>query len=276
MKQISIVFLFVCCLISGLFSQNPNDNNPKHTNYYKVPDPIKTNDYTITIDDIVAKMEYVKMKVKIVNNTSDYLIFKPSECSLQYENGEFKPTKDFIVIKPYDWGSRVIEVKGGNNFHKDSFVFKLNGLYRVSAKGNVQQAPDFKLPVTVNDFDAGTFKCNMLGLKKETQETWVKFNCIYNGSQMGIIEPSKAVIKLEKNGLEFATSDSKLKPVLLFKGESDKFSITFNVQGKIADMQFANMSVVWKNTFIESEPKQITIAPITISVDPGLTAGKNK
>jgi hypothetical protein len=283
MKRTVLFLASFIAFFNVAMAQSPNDNNPAHVNYYKTPAMVKTDDVNIEFSDPVAKMEYVKLKVKITNNTADYIIFKPAECSFVYGKDEFMATKnpsnilkrDLIIIKPYKSASRVIDAKGSNNYHKDTFTLKIAGLTKASADKEAQTAPDFKLPPSSNNFDAGKFKCTMKNIKKETQKTEVSFTSTYNGDRLGIIDPSRVVVKLE-SGQEFANTESDAKPVILEKGETDEFSVTFKIQAKIADMQFANMLIVWKNAFVESVTKNVTVSPVNFEVDPGLTSGKNK
>lgn len=283
MKKIGLFLVLFVVVYTPTMAQSPNDNNPAHVNYYKIPAGIKNEDVNIEFSDPVAKMDLVKLKIKITNNTADYIIFKPSECSFLYDKEEFMVTKssanfmkkEVIIIKPYKSASRVMDAKGTNNFHKDNFTLKIAGLTKASADREVQIAPDFKLPVSANNFEAGKFKCTMKDLEKETQKTVVSFTSTYNGDKLGIIDPTRVVVKLE-NGQEFANTESDAKPLILEKGETDEFSVTFKIQAKIADMQFANMLIVWKNAFIESVTKNIVVSPVDFAVDPGLTQGKNK
>lgn len=283
MKRTVLLFAVFLVYFNLAMAQSPNDNNPAHVNYYKTPAAVKMDDINIEFSDPVAKMEYVKLKVKITNNTADYIIFKPAECAFAYDKDEFMVTKnssnilkrDLIIIKPYKSASRVLDAKGSNNFHKDAFLLKMAGLTKASADREVQTAPDFKLPASANSFDAGKFNCTLKDLKKVTQITEATFSCRYNGDKLGIVDPSKVVVKLE-NGQEFATTDSDAKLLILEKGETDEFTVSFKIPAKIADMQFANMLIVWKNAFIESVTKEISISPVSFEVDPGLTQGKNK
>ena len=281
MKKRYLIFSGLFVFNTFLFAQTNYDNNPKHVNFYTIPDPIKNDAITITFADAVAKMDYVKLKIKIINNTSDYIVFKPTECVFTVDGKEYNPEKGMIFIKPYDWNSRVLEVKGGKIFHRNLFTLKVAGIYKLPANGDIQYTPDFILPVVANDFDAGVFKCSVVNLKKETQETAVKFKVTYNGNNFGVIEPSRPTVKIaNKNNpqdiQEFATIESKAKPIILQRGEEDKFTIMFNVPGRFSDMQFAKMIVLWKNTFMDAQPSPIASTTLTFNVDEALTQGKNK
>lgn len=283
MKKTIFILSVVMALAVTVFAQTNNDNNPKHVNYYTIPAPVTTSDVAITFDDPVAKMEYVKLKIKISNNTGDYIIFKPSECVFTVDGKEYSPSDKMLIIKPYDKDSKVLDIKkSGDNFHKESFSLKVAGLYKLPAKGTVQNAPDFLLPVSANSFEAGPFKCTVgTNVKKETDETWLRFAIVYNGSNYGIMEPSVPVVKVaNKNNpqevQEFATTQSKARPIILQRGEDDHFVVAFEVPGKFNDMQFANMTILWKNSFMESVPAALAASTVSFTVDRGLTEGKNK
>ncbi|MBU0766131.1 MAG: hypothetical protein KJ607_15010, partial [Bacteroidetes bacterium] len=77
-------------------------------------------------------------------------------------------------------------------------------------------------------------------------------------------------------GQEFANDDKKADMELMEKGEIVKFTVVFHVPGKITDMQFATMHIVWKETFIESTPKAMKTQTVNFELDPGLTDAKNK
>ncbi len=49
----------------------------------------------------------------------------------------------------------------------------------------------------------------------------------------------------------------------------------FHIPGRIADMQFANMTILWKDTFVETEAKRISAQEVSFEIDPGMTNGKN-
>ena len=106
MKKISLFVLGVFTAITQITAQN----NKYNKIYYKNPQPEKTTDYTILFEDINAKIDYAKLKIKITNHTADYLVFRPNEVSFIYKEGEFKAIKNLsvkfsresIVIPPYE------------------------------------------------------------------------------------------------------------------------------------------------------------------------------
>jgi hypothetical protein len=275
MQKIALIFVMVMVNCYGLFAQKDKMKDPDYVNYYITIPPIQGDGFSIQFDDIVSKMGYIKLKIKIYNNSNDYIVFKPYESIFRLAQGEFTGKDKIMIIKPHDNEWKVLDMKGDGRCLVDSFIILLKGLYRFSSQDVVQFAPNFQLPPSLNTFATGAFVCNLLAQKKETQETWVKFICTYTGENAGLIDPNKAVIKLENNQ-EFANGKSNAKPTVLFKGEEDKFTLYFYVPASITDMQFANMQVVWRNTFVDCPVNSIDPIKVNFVIDKGLTIGKNK
>ena len=275
MKKIVLLFVIVIVSCYGLFAQKDKMKDPDYVNYYIVIPPIQGDGFSIQFDDIVSKMGYIKLKIRIFNNSNDYIIFKPYESIFKLAQGEFNGKDKIMIIKPHENESKVLDIKGDNKCLVDSFILLIKGLYRFSPQDVVQFTPNFQIPPSLNTFTNGSFTCTLLAQKKETQETWVKFGCTYIGENAGLIDPNKAVIKLENNQ-EFANGKSNAKASVLFKGEEDKFTLYFYVPATVTDMQFANMQVVWKNTFVDCPVSSIDPIKINFAIDRGFTIGKNK
>jgi hypothetical protein len=270
----SIIGLSLLFLITSAFAQR-KENDPKHEYHYRQLATTETADVKIDIVDAHSQAEFTKMKVKITNKTADYIVFKPSETIMKNEKGEFKLTDKDIIIPPFGSDNKVLTFKGPS-MHVKQVSLELKGFYKIPAKGEVQNAPDFQLPVSANDFTAGPFQCTLLKSSKQTDRTDVQFKCTYTGNNFGILAPAKIVIKTEK-GQEFATTKSSEKPSLLSNGKKDNFTATFVIPASVVDMQFANLVIVWKDTFSESKQSAISVpSSYNFELDPGLTEGKNK
>lgn len=265
--------LFLIFVTSMAFSQKPTD--PKHTNYYNSIQKIETDDYIINIVDVVSRVDFVKFKIRISNKTSDYILFKPEECIFKFEHGDYKATEKAFFIEPFDTKSKVLDIKGKENFHTDAFDFEINGLYKVPIEDKSFEAVNFQLPPNAKDFKAGPFTCILLDTKQETQETWARFKVTYNGQNIGIINPAKCVIQIP-DGKEFSTVNLKSKIELLNPGEESKFGTVFQIPAKITDMQFTTMNIVWKQTFSESIPKALSTQIANFKIDEAVTGAKNK
>lgn len=273
MKYTLLTFIAYCSIsISGI-SQSKKVN-PDHTNYYKpVSADLKT--VKIEVSDAVSKIEYAKFRMKIINAGTDYILYRPQESVFLLDGQSYVPQdKKALLVEPLDNASRTIDVKGnGHNMHANAFSFAVDGLYKVIPTATVS-APNFLLPPAVNQFTAGDFTVEMTNISKKTQETAVKFKVTYTGEGMGIVDPKKLSSKIE-SGQIFA-NEKREKGSVLAKGESETFIALFHIEGRIADMQFANMEIVWNDTFKHAELKKIDGTSVNLVLDPGLTAGKNK
>ena len=257
--------------------------SPKHKNYFKSPQTIETKSYAISFTDIVAKMDYVKMAAEIKNNSNDYLIFKAEESEFIFDFGEVKNKSDLLYILPNSSIKKTLKATGGNQFHVDKFVLKMGGLYRLSSKGKTQKAEEFRLPANRNNLNAGNFKISLIKTSQRTQETYGKFEVEYIGENVGIIDPSRITVRVDGTDLVYANDIKKAKksflssggPIFLRKGEKATFKAVFHIPGRIADMQFSLLYIIWGDTFIESEPQKLEAKKINFIIDEGLTHGKN-
>jgi len=274
MKKITKKLFVVITTLMALSCFGQNDN-PKHINVYNNSQNIETSDYIISIEDVVSNIKYAKFKIKISNKTADYLLFKGEECVFTSGSITTNSTEKPLFIEPYSIKSRVIDFKGTDNFHVAQFDVEIKGLYKVVIGQNSFTAPDFQLPPNSKDFTAGTFVCTLLKTEQETQSTWAKFNCKYNGQKIGFINPAKCVVKLP-DGKEFASTNLKSKAEMMLPGEVSKFTAEFQIQAKTADMQFTTMNIVWKDSFTETTAQQLAKQKVSFEVDAAKTAVKNK
>jgi len=276
----AIHYITLLCLPSLLLSYTVSaqkKDSPDHTNCYK--DVSKdTPELKIDIVDGVSKTEFIKIKVKFTNNTNDYIIYKPKESSFTVAQKDFPISDRMLLISPLSKGSRVLDVKGnGTNVHVDKFMFNINGLGKINANALAVAAPNYKLPVSVNEFTAGNFKVQMLKVDKQTDETKVKFKVTYMGNDYGLVNPNNIAVKTDKTAdTEYANAKNNQDAFLLAKGESDTFSASFTIPGKVVDMQFANMEIVWRDTFKDCKLNKLDGQSMVITIDEGKTAGKNK
>lgn len=271
-KTILTLAILAAAIVTG-YSQDKKVD-PTHENHYKDIPTIETNELSIDLFDAHSQMGFTLVKAKITNKTSDYIVVKTGEIIFVYEHGSYNPKADMVIIKPKGRKSKTFKVSGDDKFHVKSLSLELKGFYRLPVDGEIQEAPDFQLPASTNDFTAGKYKCNLLKIKQETQETIAQFKCVYNGDNMGLLDPSKLVVKTE-DGREYANVIKKSKVKIMQGGDKDKFNAMFKIPGKIVDMQFATMHIVWKDTFMESKLEPLKVAKIDLTFDPGKTAGKN-
>jgi hypothetical protein len=256
------------------------DKKAKHVNYYK-PVIAETKEISVDIQDAVSMVEFSKFKLRLTNKTNDYILYKPKESLFKLSSGDFVPEdKKTILIQPLDKESKVIDMKAGadKNAHVDNYTFLLGGLYKIVTNSPITEAPAFMLPAASNSFTAGNFTVELLSLSKKTGETSAKFKVTYSGKGAGLVDPKKLAVKVDTKttpGQMFA-NDKKEKGMILYQGETDTFTASFHIEGKLVDMQFANMEIIWKDTFKDCQIVKLDETSIELVLDPGMTAGKNK
>ena len=270
-KTLLLIFIITVYLTS--FAQIDEEK----TNYYFESEYPENYDISLKIKNPVAKFNFAKFELIIDNKSESYIYFLKEECIFRYEEGDFSPPKkklNAVIVEPAGKKSPTLKVADGTHFLTNEFEFIPRGIYTFPAEGNPVKAEDFHLPPNTNQFSAGNFKIKMLKLKKQTDETVVKFECTYYGDKIAVVSPSMAVLRTE-NEKEWANARSDMKPKILQKGEKTSFVIVFEIPGRITDMQFAEMDIVWKNAFSEAELKEIKFENKRIIIDEDKTKEKN-
>jgi hypothetical protein len=223
-------------------------------------------DLVITVENSVSTAAETKFKLKITNKTNDYILYKPEESKFLINGKEMSPKEKMLIIEPNDFKTLVVNLKGPYNTVKD-YTFQLDGLYRISASAKGLDAPDFRLPVSKNDFTVGNFTVTLDKLAKTSATTDVKFKVTYNGDKIGFIFPRKAgVVMPDKN--EYANA-RKSDPIMLMKGEDDTFSLQWDRMpgGKTMDMQKVEMLIKWNATFSETAPEKMHAENLQMAFD---------
>jgi len=267
-----------CLFVAALFLVPSLAQAGDHENHMQEVDPIEEGDYRIDFSDVHCQEEFALAKAAIANNTSDYLIVRRESAVFDIAGKEVQPNdgkaKKPLIIKPRSTKKHTYKVKADGGYHVDEFSIQLDGFYSAAAVGEPIKAPDFTLPATNNNFDAGPFSCNLKGLKQETKETVAQFSCTYNGEAIGFIDPTQLGVRIE-SGQEFANVDRKAASKLLEPGDKHTFKAVFTIEYKIVDMQFATMFVVWRDTFSESALEEVDMGEVAFELDEAKTAEKN-
>jgi hypothetical protein len=273
MKKLFLTLTLLSLTILCITAKRKKDD-PRYEIHYKDVKTIENSYYSISFANAHSQAAFTKIKVTVVNKTKDYLIIKPSEFVFKYDNKTFSPAGKDIIVKPEKTKIKTFTVKGDMNFHVKQLSIEFNGFYTFSAEGKAVKTDNYILPPVTNNFSNGIFECDLKKLKKKTQITDAQFKGKYNGDNIGIVDAKKVNVKIE-SGQEFATEEKDAKKIILRKGDTFKFSAVFDIEGKICDMQFANMEILWKSTFSESEIKPIDGNMVMLEYDHGKTVGKN-
>ena len=224
--------------------------NPKATNYYYNTQIDKKNDITLNAQNIVARYNFAKFKLIIVNDSKNYVMLRKDELKYKNNKGTFSATekKTPKFVSPFSKHSWTIDFKGNNFFLVDTFTIIPEGIYTFAIDKTKLKAPIFHLPPNKNQFTVGEFTVTMTKLKKVTGLVSISFKAQYAGNKIGIISPSDAVLTLP-DGSSWANTKSNMKPKILVKGETASFTLKFEVPGRVIDTQFANLDIDWKTSY---------------------------
>jgi hypothetical protein len=277
MKKLVLAFLALSC--ANLLSAQKEVKYAKL--YYKNMN-VENSDVTISVDNAVSTDGETKFKLKITNKTNDFIIYKPEESKFIINGKESKPTEKSKTIKPNDSDWMIINLKGPNYNGVKSYSYALDGLYKVSATEKGIATPDFRLPVTKNEFKTGNFTVKVNKVYKESDATNLKLDITYNGDKIGVINAEKAGT-LMPDGNEYASVKStgllaKSGPVLLKKGETESVTLNWNRMegGKAMDMQKVEMMIKFNDMFSEATPQKLKPETLQMEFDEVTSNEKGK
>jgi hypothetical protein len=248
-----------------------------HVNHFREPGPKVEDGISFTAENAIARPDMAKLALSIDNGTDDWVLVEMAETSLAFEHGTYpnmRRSNRTMRIPPKGKKKPTVEVGGRDDLHVDAYSVVIGGVSKVDGKGKPVTVEPFSVPPSSNSVEAGPFSCSMAKLKKSTRVTEATFECVYSGSKVGLIDASRLAWRIE-SGQEFANFDRKAGQDLIFPGEKIKISAVAQIEGRVVDMQFANMSIVWNDTFAESDRKGVAPVKIELQIDPGETAGKN-
>lgn len=233
------------------------------------------NDFSVTTNNGISNKEMTKFKLKIVNKTNDVLLYKLDESSFKLEGKEIKPKEKQLFIYPNESNYRVVNAVGPD--YLVAYKYEINGMYKISTSGKGIEVNNFQLPASQNEFTADGFKCTMTSLTKESDKTEVKFECRYTGDKVGVIQPSRAAIKLP-DSTEIANEKSKgllsnNNPIVLMKGQSEKVTFKWNRMdgGRAQDMQKIKLEILFRNTFSEVDIEKLNTETLQFEIDENLS-----
>ncbi len=242
---------------------------------YNTSDVVNEDDYSISFKNVVATKEYCKFAITITNKTDDILLFVPQQGEFIFEFGNRKPdSKDFYIM-PHNSKTKTLTVNGGDQFLQEKFSAKLGLLVRISTEKEVVETPNFTLPATKNSFTTGDFNVVLKKYSASTKEAKAIFECTYTGPSIAVVNASHLSVSAKNRKTDetvvYANDNKKSKPKPLKNGEKVKITAVFHIPGRIVDMQFATMEIIWNNTFIVTEPKSYILPTVNFEINKELS-----
>ncbi|MES2512496.1 MAG: hypothetical protein V4580_00055 [Bacteroidota bacterium] len=211
---------------------------------------LETDDYKIYIIDAISTLKQSKFKIKIFNKTNDYLLVKPAEFIFSAGGTQIFSKDKTFVVSPNEEETEVIDFKGADML-VEKFTIEFKGLYKASAGGKIYKIPDFELPASKNEFTVENFTCDLKKAEVKTDKSVVKFDCVYVGDGVGLINPGKSTA-IMPDGKEGANS-KKMQPVILERGKRDDFTMVYPELKGSGDMQKGGIKIKWNDSFRESK-----------------------
>ncbi len=262
------LFLATALLVGmNSFAQKEKEKKPKDDAKYVYTDAtVETDDYKVYIIDAVAVGGQAKFKIKVFNKTNDFLLVKPSEFTYVAGDKKVNSRDKTFTVPPNDEEIEVIDFKG-SEMQAETFTIEMPGIYKASAGGKASTAPNFDIPASKNEFTAGNFSCTLKKADATTAKTVGRFECVYTGDGVGIINPNKAVLVMP-NGVDNPNS-KKAKTIILEKAKNDDFTVVFNEVKDAGDMQKKAVAIKWMETFRESKLLKLNPSKIILIKDSG-------
>lgn len=228
----------------------------------------------VDFTDIVALPKEVKFKMTIINKTNNYLIYDSNQSSFVIPEKTVTSSEKNLLIEPLKTKKRVMRATGEGLNSVRNFKYICEGFSSVSLQ-DPAKAEQFKLPASVNEFNAGQFKVSLSASSKETQKTSVKFAITYNGDNLGFVFPSK-VAAVMPDGNSYATANSDDDAIIMKKGETENVTLNWTRMpgGKVNDMQLVEMFLTFEGVFVEGVSKKISGGSVEVAWDEALTDAK--
>lgn len=224
----SILLISCTLLMMPVLSQAQKKEPKKPSKIWYKPVKIETKELKLEAQNIISDKEVTKFKLTATNNTKDFIIVKPNECTLKSAIGEVVPSdKKRISIRPMESESKVINSVNtdGKSMYDYNFSFNGTGFYRAENSVTVPM-DDFSIPPAQTIIEEGDFKIELESSYTQSDVQWrAKFKITYTGDGLGIVEPRK-ITGLTNIG-ENLVNMNKEDIFALEKGETEVIITTF-------------------------------------------------
>ena len=246
----------------------------EHANHFENVDPIGE-EVKVGISDVVAWPTNAKLKIELVNDTSDYLVARLDDVRLDMGT-PIAPKSDKVkVVKPMSSSNKILGFEG-SDLHVEKGSLVVDGLSLVSADSPVVAFPDYRLPMEKKSFKVGDFACALAGkVKQETDATEAKLKCTFTGKGVALVDESKIQVRLP-DGQLFANLEGGVDADVVKPGEDFKLKLKFVIDAKVIDMQFAELQVQFNDAVRVGEPKPVKAITVPLTFSQALTDAGNK
>ena len=192
---IKTILLVACTLFLMPALSNAQKKEPKKPSkiWYK-PVKVETKEVKLEGQNVLSEKEITKFKLTVSNNTKDFIVIKPNECTFKSASGEVAPSdKKRIYVRPLDSENKVLNCVSteGNSMHDYNISFQGTGFYRSENSVTVPM-DDFSIPPAQTVIEEGDFRIELESSYTQSDVQWrAKFKITYTGDGLGIVEPRK-------------------------------------------------------------------------------------
>ncbi len=265
MKKFVSVFLILLSFYS--FSQ---DAKQFKVVFYKEV-TFETPDYKLYLVRCFTRENELKIKIRIFNKTKDYIYIKPGEIEINIQGEILKTDSKPVIVQPDGDEAKLMDYIGKQDLRCDNFEVVLNGFYKIPVDGDVYLMQNTPLPEKIGtEITAGDINCTLKDVDVTAKKAFAKFNCIYNGDKVAIIDASKCQAEMANgnkvnNAVQSSMSFVKTEGQILEKGEAKdiKLDYKFNNTGKFND----GMGVKWNHTFTQSNKMAYKVIKVPMQLD---------
>lgn len=238
---------------------------------YFAPSSFENDQIKIEVTDVVSLPKETKFKMTITNKTNNYIVYNSEESNFEIPGQDVRAKEKSWIIEPLQTKNKVMRAFGEGLNDIREFSFACQGLYLINVQEPFTAAP-FRLPPSSNTFETGPMQVILKKESRATGKSNVKWDVKYTGTNYGFIYPHKISV-LMPDGINYATTETKMDPVILTTGEDQTISASWDRMpgGKINDMQKVPMLIHFDGVFAEGSTEKIPGQTLRLNWDEALT-----
>lgn len=259
--------------ISG--STKPSKKKKFDEIHYKALDPIKTDDYWISFEDMHSQDAFIQIKVEFLNKTDDILAIQFDQITFTVDGNSCAAPEKQLLIKPgmtRNFYLKTTEIPG---LPAETVEVNFGGISRIPTGGDHVSVEDYPLPDTKKLVKSSDIHIAMTKVKKETKVTDVKWTVTNNGDKPVLMDQSLLTMSVEDGKGEWPTEAVNKGFKIIWPGKTANLKGEFRIPAKTADMQFANLLVHFNKTFRITDLEPVNGATFTMEMDLGKTEAHN-
>ncbi len=257
MKHLFLAFI----ILMSFKAQSQGGLKDYKTVFYKEIS-FENDDYKLYLVKCFSRADILKVKVRVFNKTKDVIYIKPEEFTFSVNGKTIKGYGRILMVQPDGEESHIVDVKGDGDMRCEKFEVVLGGFYKVNLAGDVYTTANSEIPAKQGSkIETGPFTCELSTTVTNKEKSFAKYDCVYNGDKIGVIEPNKSTA-IMSSGKENYNSFPKNDVFILEKaGAPAHITIEFRKMNGAGDLT-DGYKVKWNDAFKAS--KLTSLKTITV------------